>query len=193
MPVIAFEGLDGVGKTTVADAVAAATGGVAVTSLLSPYSFGKSWRVQKRAVNQGANPDTRFNYFKALNLRYMQYARIMEAEMPCITLDSSIYRTVATHRILGSRQAKGFLLDAQVSQPMMTPDLIFYLNLTEEDRQARLIDRDGGKIFPSHWDELLDWRQQELREVYERFNLPTLDATMAVSALVGIVRETIQV
>jgi len=109
--------------------------------------------------------------------------------LPLATLESSLYRTVATHRVLGSSEARDYTV-----RMTAVADDTFYLDLPEEQRLARLEARDGpAPQFSSHWDELLHERQDDLRQEYAGFGLLPLDASLAIDALVGQVRARLEV
>ncbi len=125
MPVIVFEGFDGVGKTTLAQAYAEAVGGIAVSSL----PMDPEWKAERQAVNAGDDVEARFDYFRRLNAAHMAKAREVEADGQVATLEGSIYRTVVTHRVLGSVAAEDFCI-----RPELRPDLGFLLLLPEAER-----------------------------------------------------------
>jgi thymidylate kinase len=183
MPVIAFEGLDGVGKTTAAAAVAESCDGILATH---PKYLTPQWSAEKRAVNEGTDADARFYYFLQLNALQLAIALRAERHGFVATLDSSVYRTVATHRVLGSVAAREYGI-----QPELVPRHAYYLDLGEQERRQRLLNRDGSVTNSSHWDELLDLRQDYLREEFASFGLPAIDANLDTPALVSLVRSNV--
>ena len=165
MHTLAIEGLDGSGKTSCAERVAARLGGVCATSLPA----GSAWRLKRSQVNLGADVEARFNFFIALNHMQLDAARSHEAGGFVSTLDSSIYRTVATHRVLGSQAAREHRIAA-----CEKPDSTYYLQVPENLRQQRLSIRDGGIVHPSHWDEILFERSDDVRAEYAKLGLVKL-------------------
>ena len=172
MPVLAIEApLDGIGKTTIAREVAARLGGVVITD--TPIDG--SWHEERRAVNAGTDVDARFQYFRRLNGHYMDLARAEAEQGNLAILDSSVYRTVATHRVLRSVQAAAYLLE-----PSLTPDVTALLVTDDRTRMNRLIRRDGDIVFSSHWDRTLSERYADITLEYDRFGLPLVEATVSV-------------
>lgn len=185
MSVIAFEGLDGVGKTTAAHGLAEFAGGLVASS--AEY-LPRSWAAQRREVNTGNDVESRFSYFVKINEAQMSLARRIDLARPLATLDTSIFRTVATHRVLGSMAAMSYEIP-----PWIMPDRTFYLDIDEDERQRRLAERDGAVMHPSRWDELLFERQDQLREAYTAFGLTILDATGGTDAIVDQARRHLNV
>jgi thymidylate kinase len=186
MPVIAFEGLDGVGKTTMATSLAEAVGGVVATAIeLDP-----EWAEERRAVNAGNDVDARFDYFLRLNGHQMAIARGHEATGQAVTLESSIYRTVVTHRVLGSLAAQRYDIPDDIR-----PDRAFLLDVPEARRTAQLITRDGSIQHSSKWDEELYRQSGKVRRGYRNsdFGLTRINGARSPDELVRLVRHLAEV
>ena len=189
MPIIAFEGLDGVGKTTMAEHYEA-TGGIVMAKL----AMNPMWARERRAVNAGTNADKRFEYFLRLNRDRMVLARWLSSKGETVALDSSVYRTVATHRALGSVVAQEYKIE-----PELCPDHTLLLDLDEFERTRRLRRRDnagdeaGELVYSSHWDRRLHELQADVREEYNSFGLITLDAFLPESELLRAANAAVRV
>ena len=165
-PIIAFESyLDGVGKTTTARAFARRVDGVMVGDI----PVDPAWKKERQRVNNGDDVEARFDYFLRFNGLYMALARIVAVDRPAI-LDSTVYRTHASHRVLGSVAAWS------PPNAHLLPDVTIQLELDEGARRTRISDRDNGMVYPSHWDETLYDRERDLRIIYGQFRLPRVDA-----------------
>ncbi len=186
MIVVAFEGFDGVGKTTTAFGLAKVVDGFVATAGDLLDDRDESWRRERRAVNEAHDIDARFHYFVKLNQAQMRLSRTVNRASRVAILESSIYRTVATHRALGSAAAHSFHIG-----PELQPDHTFYLELSESTRQERMIGRDGDLVHTSHWDETLFERREELGAEYGAFGLPTMDAAASLDDIVEQVRSSI--
>lgn len=185
MPIITFEGHDGVGKTTAAMALAKLTGGIVVTSM----AMHGDWKRQRRAVNQGADVDARFGYFLDLNRDRMVAARRLSHQGYVAILEGGVHRTVATHRVLGSAAAWEYDIGASD----LLPEHAILLDLPEDERLTGLGSRDDGLVYSSHWDEWLFKKAGDVGREFGRFGLPTLDAGLPLDKLMGSVRELVGV
>jgi thymidylate kinase len=180
MPILVIEGFDGVGKTTVARAAARRLDGVVVTD--TPLD--DIWSAKRKVVNRGQDVEARFDYFLQLNRQYMSLARAQSDIGRVSVLDSSVFRTVATHRVLGSFEAEDYELDAG-----LIPDHTVLLSVDEPTRIARLRARDGVVVYNSEWDMILHGHVDEVHEQYRQFGLPVVDASVDVERVVDQVLE----
>jgi thymidylate kinase len=195
MPVIGFETpMDGGGKTATAQAVVDAVNEqygseVAILATGPNFSMSSGWARERRRVNQGTDVEARFRYFLELNRDCMALARWHAERFAGVAvLDSTVYRTAATHCVLGAAAARAYVIP-----PELRPDYTFQLEVDESTRIERLMARDGGLVFSSHWDQQLHERQAEVREAYEAFGLPKLDGTLPLSELVDSVKQLVGV
>ena len=185
MTVIAFEGLDGVGTSIAARLAAMSFGGqVATRPALLPARIVRG----RGEVNAGHDVEARFAFFVRLNERQIKLARGIEKNLGFAALDSSIYRTVATHRVLGSLAARQYQIE-----PRSRPDRALLLDMPEQDRLQRLMRGDGGITFSSHWDETLQMRQDDVRLAFEAFGLPKFDARLPELELVHRVARLLEI
>jgi thymidylate kinase len=175
--VIGFEGKEGVGKSIVSEAIQKSVGGVCISNRASQPRM-----VEERSrVNSRRDIEDRFKYFVLLNGMQMAEARAMHTDV--VTLDSTIYRTSATHRVLGSQLAQQFSL-----RESLVPDLTVVLDLDEHTRLQRLHDLHGS-VSENHWDELLNHKAIELEAEYDTFNLQHIDASLPIDVVVQKVLE----
>jgi thymidylate kinase len=80
-------------------------------------------------------------------------------------LDSTIYQTVLTHRVLKSDTAKEYEIPDK-----LIPDLVIWLDCVESIRQIRVRGENRPPI--SDWDRALEANQSVLREGFDALHLP---------------------
>jgi thymidylate kinase len=164
--IVAVEGLDGVGKSTIARVLTDITGGVNVTKLVA-----ESMGISRHTIVNSNSIDARFHYWVAVNYLAGEYAsKCVEAKQVAV-IDSYFFRTIASHSALGMRINSNPLLSKAVR-----PDRAVLLTAPEEVRAARLQGRDGdakGAIW--HTDLAERWPQ--VLGFYRNFDLTEIDTT----------------
>jgi thymidylate kinase len=180
MPIIGFEGLDGVGKTSAANQLAWRRGALIVTQI----GVDTQSAVERRAVNTGNDVEARFDYFLGLNRAQMVVAQEVAALGRLVITESTVIRTVATHRVLGSERAMAYEIEED-----LLPDFVIRLDLDQKTRIERIIARDGFLKHSSDWDKTLYERREELAAEYDSFGLITMNANQPVNRIVDVVES----
>jgi thymidylate kinase len=173
MPVIGIEGLDGAGKTTLARRLELPLGALLVNLITSKRS-----QETRAVVNGGDDIEARYDFFRRFNKFELVCARGYGSAHRATLLQSTFYRTLVTHRVLGSRDAA----EAEAT-PGTVPDLTIYLDVDLAERARRLTKRDGGIKYSSHWDKMLQEREEALVAEYRGLHLPTIDANQGIEAV----------
>jgi len=166
--IVVVEGLDGVGKSTVAEELVLATGGVNVTKLAARCAASAQ-------PESGPGRDTahqRYRYWLWVNAITGELARDVVSRGQVAVIDSYVFRTLATHLILGVSGD-----EAPALMSVVPADRVALLTLDEDLRLARVRSRDNGQ--ESQWHALLRERHEEVRSAYRKFELAEVDARRA--------------
>jgi radical S-adenosyl methionine domain-containing protein 2 len=127
LPIIAIEGLDGVGKSTVVLALAARLGASVVTNPPAELAAGR------RAADE-LQPDERRRWYFEANRVAMDVATTLVFRATPVVLDRSFASTAAFAAAEQGRVAS----TADVPRAVKRPDIILWLQLPEGERRARL-------------------------------------------------------
>jgi thymidylate kinase len=174
--IIAVEGLDGVGKTTTVEVLAAMTGGVDVTSMLAA-ELGQS----RETVMRAASAEARCHYWLAVNYLAGERAANYVADGQTAIIDSYFFRTVVSHRILG------VTLDwPSVVSNGVRPDRAAVLTVAEEVRLSRLVARAEADPKP-RWHQELNSQSELVLEGYRRFGLLEVDTSVPPASVAGAI------
>lgn len=160
---IVIEGLDGVGKTTVARGLASRIDGVFIETPLADF------RALRSQFNPGHNLESRFLFYLAAVAHASDSIR-HELTTRHVVCARYVASSVAYHRALGAR----LIVDVD-SINLVRPHYSFLLTANESERNARLVGR-GRKTAE---DSLLDepnTRDRVLGE-YRRWRLQEIDTT----------------
>lgn len=180
-PLIAIEGIDGVGKTTIAQAITRKLGGHFTPTPVSPLS------IIRRGIEALGHTETRFLYYLTGVVALVPRLDELLASGPVIC-DRYIYSTVAYHRALGSGTAQ-LPLD---TWPVRVPDLAIQLTATDEVRRARLHSRSGNSSFDARLERDVDLLQRVTTE-FSKLGLPVLDTTaLTIEETVSAVNRMIE-
>jgi thymidylate kinase len=164
--IIAIEGLDGAGKSTVTRALVQLTGGVDVTGKIIG-SMGTSLQT----VMGSSSPYARFHYWLAVNYLAGDYASGCIAVNRVAVIDSYFFRTIASHKALGVQADYPLLLSKAVR-----PDRAVLLTIPEEVRATRLRERDGDSLRPA-WHAELEGKWSQVLNIYRGFGLTEVDTS----------------
>lgn len=164
--IIAIEGLDGVGKTTVTRALTELTDGVDITDVIMA-SMGTS----RQTIVDSDSVDARFHYWLAVDYLAGEYARECITSKRMAIIDSYFFRTIAGHMTFEVAINSLPLLSKAVR-----PDRAVLLTVPEQVRVARLRERDMGKQETAWHTELASkWR--EVLSTYRTFGLTEIDSS----------------
>src|SRR5205085_3065414 len=138
-PFICVEGIDGVGKSTVAGKLATALDGIYYKTPPPPYD---SIRAN---IDKKADPWARFYfYLSAVSFASAEISRLRLTQS--VVCDRYIFSTLAYH-IAMDECFRGH----EVAPSLLMPDVTFLLVAVEEERVRRLIgDRKSTRLNSSH-------------------------------------------
>lgn len=174
--IVVVEGLDGVGKTTVTRALAELTGGVDVTrQVLASMT---------RTPAGARSSDARYRYWLEVNRQAGEVAAEWVARGRVAVIDSYVFRTVATHWILGVRTEARSMTGVAAR-----PDRAVLLTIAEATRLRRLAARDG-ELPESSWHAQLRRGRDDVLRVYRRFRLLELDTSRPAREVARLVLES---
>ncbi len=128
---ICIEGIDGVGKTTIAQDLAADLG---VEYYKSP---GGGFAEARKLVDQSIDPVTRYFFYRAA-VQYDSHRIAEILETRSVVCDRYIYSTFAFHQAMDARLAKLFELT-----DLKLPDIIIVLTAETTVRLSRLQERNS--------------------------------------------------
>jgi thymidylate kinase len=139
-PFVCIEGLDAVGKTTVAKALAVALEGVYYKTPSSPYDS------LRASIDAKADPVARFYfYLSAVAFASAEIGELLKTSP--VVCDRYLYSTVAYHRAMDARlRADGHALG------LLVPDYAALLVVDEGERLRRLSGRAGGPVHDAKWE-----------------------------------------
>ncbi len=164
--ILTLDGIDGVGKTTIAELLRLQLGAVIIKGVRDPY-------IDKLA-NESSNLDVRFLYYLASFLDSILNART-QFPNSLIIFDKSFYSTIAYHKCLGS------VLDVESTiTKLACPDIKIFLTCPQAAWKKRLGDRQH-----------LDWYEQQL---LARPNLSEMiEASYVQMGLVQVVNLDVEI
>jgi dTMP kinase len=135
-PFICIEGIDGVGKSTVAKRLAEAINGVYFKTPSKPYSDARE------AIDQQADTISRFYfYLSSVTFASQQIARLCSTTP--VVCDRYIYSTYAYHLAKDPTLSSRIVALPVVLPTIHIPDLTVLLTSEEQERQRRLAIRRG--------------------------------------------------
>lgn len=161
---IVIEGIDGVGKSSVAASVAKKLGAQLMRTPPDFFDQFENW------LETITSPETRFLLYMFGNSYVSDRVR-SDLKQRSIVCDRYFASTVAYHRAMGC-----LLPTSILDYGLVKPDYTFFLNVTSEEvRRTRLLKRNDN----SEWDMLMEddsFRDRVLEE-YSRFRMTKIDTT----------------
>jgi thymidylate kinase len=177
---IVLEGLDGAGKSTVADAIVALTGGINVTKLAADSMGGPS----RETIFHSESPEARYHYWACVNYLVGDLAREVIARGRVAVADSYFFRTIVTHQVFDVKMDMEALLTKATR-----PDRAVLLTVPDSMRMARLHER-KTLCPPRRWHRQLHDRWRQVLALYRAFNLAELDSSESPeSVALGVFRN----
>ena len=178
---ISFEGLSGVGKSTISKLLAEKIGAGLVGTI--PQKFGDLRKVFDHSEATSIN--ARFLFYLAAVLEGGKSIEEVLSAGKNVVVESYLYRTIAFHRGMGSN------LDIFLPSDVLLPDVVFHLVCEEVERQRR---RKVRKKHETHWDRLAEQNAERILREYGRFEMNILDTTRlqpeeVVEKLIGLLNE----
>jgi thymidylate kinase len=167
--IVAVEGLDGTGKSTVADAIVALTDGVNITKVAAEQMGSSS----RDTVCMSDSAEARFHYWSCMNYLVGDLAKDTVASGRVAVIDSYFFRTIVTHYVLGVRTRMGPFFEKAVR-----PDRAVLLTVPEPIRASRLRARKVTGILPE-WHRRIDDRWRQVLALYRIFRLMEVDSTVS--------------
>lgn len=163
--IVAFEGLDGVGKTTVAREIADRLG-VAVRATPPP-----DLRLTSAELLRDVRSPARYLYYLAAVVRLGEQLTDMAVDM--VVIDryvDSVHAMHAPHHPKLAAVLRAF--------PVLDPDLVFLLEADESERRQRLAGRPSPSLDPFE-ESLLDddFRRRVTAEYHRRDDIAVIDTT----------------
>ena len=179
-PFVVVEGLIGSGKSTVARAVGSELGLENVEIVAPEFA-----EVRQRLDDRPDCLDPRFALWYTIVLEAAVRIRSILGEGRGCVVDSWIYRTIATHRCLGSD------LHLDIPDWMPSPTVSVYLVVPPEIRQARVTGR-GGRS--NYWKDRCEELSAEIEEFYLAHykGLVSIDASDGTEAVVATVVQEVR-
>lgn len=160
---ISFEGLSGVGKSTISKLFAEKIGASLVSTI--PQSFVGLRRI---IDTETTSIHARFLFYLAAVLEGEKSLRIAMYSGGNVVVESYLYRTIAFHRGMGSN------IRISIPKDILLPDIIFYLTCEEKERQKRR--RKRGK-HETYWDCLAEKSTNKILQEYRQFDMNSIDTT----------------
>lgn len=161
---VVIEGVDGVGKTTLAEKFEKELGYRYLYPVPTPFKS-----IRKRIEKLG-DIEVRFWYYLASNVTLQQVLRRMIASGKRVVLDRYVYSTMASHQAMGAT-----VECVELSKvPHIIPDYAVLLTCSPQVRNARILSRGLEKEeYLQHESPILDETERLLRE----YPLHVIDTT----------------
>lgn len=160
---ISFEGLSGVGKSTISKLFADRSGASLVDTI--PQSF---VGLRKIIDAETTSIHARFLFYMAAVLEGESSLKIALCSGGNVVVESYLYQTIAFHRGMGS--------DIKITIPkdILLPDIVFYLTCKENERQRRKSKRGKRETY---WDRLAERNTDKIVQEYKKFEMVSIDTT----------------
>ena len=141
-PFICVEGIDGVGKSTVARKLAETINGVYFKTPSKPYSD------VREAIDEQADTASRFYFYLSSVTFASQKITRLCSETP-VVCDRYIYSTYAYHFVKDATLRTKVLALPVLPPTILVPDFTVLLTADEPERQRRLFQPDGPDLRQS--------------------------------------------
>lgn len=159
---ISFEGLSGVGKSTISRLYAEKIGAKLIGTI--PESFSS---LRKILDTPTTNIHARFLFYLAAVLEGEKSLKVALCSKN-VVVESYLYRTIAFHRGMGSN------LDISIPEDILLPNVVFYLTCEEKERQRRRVARGKRETY---WDCLAERNADNILHEYQHFKMDSIDTT----------------
>lgn len=159
---IGFEGLSGVGKSTISKLFAKKIGANLIGTISQPFL-----ELRKTLDCPMASIHARFLFYFAAVLEGEKSLRIA-LKSGTVVVESYLYRTIAFHRGMGSN------IEISIPKDILLPNIVFYLTCEEKERQRRRTKR--GK-HETYWDCLAEKNTNKILLEYQRFDMVQINTT----------------
>jgi thymidylate kinase len=167
--IVAIEGLDGAGKTTVVSEIVKLTNGIDVSKALTDYV---RTSYNRKLLNL-LPLEARYRYWLWINYSAGAVAVQIVARGHVAVLDSYVFRTLVTHGVAGADVGDRKV----VMSTMIRPHRAVLLTVDEPVRRSRVRARDGHS--QSSWHEFVDDHAERMLARYREFGLAELDTTVS--------------
>lgn len=177
---VSIEGLSGVGKSTISRILANEWGAEIIATV--PKEFDGLRRFLDRSDMNSIH--ARFCFFLSAVLYNEKNIRTALTDGRNVVVESYLFRTIASHRGMGSGLSIGF------PQDILMPNPALYLTCEEGERRQRCNRRVKEKTF---WDELAEQQAAMVLYEYSQFNMTPIDTThQAPEAVVASILKILQ-
>ncbi|MEP7162199.1 MAG: hypothetical protein ABI747_00330 [Candidatus Moraniibacteriota bacterium] len=183
--ILVVEGVDGVGKTALAKALATALG---FRYLYTPQPPLASIRKELESLR---DPNTRFFYYLTSVVAIQKWIMERLESNQGVVIDRYIYSTLAMHQLLGVD-----ISCVNVDKlPIVFPTVSILLTASAKTREERLVARSGLQTYDRHIEQstaLLDRAQVAFRKVCPWsiiINTDSLSAEMVLRKVLHLLKE----
>lgn len=165
--IIAFEGHDGVGKSTIVVAISKlfAKKGLRVATVSNTEN---GFLEIRKHVDEKNDLEQSFRFYLMCNLLAMAVADSLLSEHDLILMDRSIYSTFVSHTALG------YQIPIDPFAVCNIPDICFWIQVDEKIRQHRIL-KEKNKISPHDLESLNDSLIGYANNLYSKFDLIPVD------------------
>lgn len=181
VPIVAIEGLDGSGKSTVVRALADRLGAALVTS---PPARMRG----ERAAADSRPPAERRAWYRQANHEAMKDATDLVFLGTPVVMD----RCFASTAVYGAAELGKVASLAEVRRDEPRPDLVFLLSVPEEERQRRLHGRGDARTGEENRLQHDDAFRQRVLDGYAALGARPVDARGAVEEVVAEIAEHVE-